>query len=317
MDANAPKPRPAGFGAGLIGLMWALAHRKANYSWGLWKVLQLDVSDCFGFIPQDLRDRLRKAALRPRMLEDIANSTKTALIERFSSPLIGSFALAWCAWNYRFIVVLLSDASISQTFELIDKTIFPDLSAVLGKGLLFPMITACLYVFIYPYPARFIYEFTLKRQREINDVRRRINDETPLSLEESRRLKADFINFERKNQQTITGLNEEITRLRAALDGVEDKTADPPVHAAKEGVDEELPLSQLALLQELEAYGGKAFEGQFLNSNRNERTRVQFDIGELKLKELITRVYLASKSDHQISFTHEGRKALLDAKNTA
>jgi hypothetical protein len=29
--------------------MWALAHRKAKYSWGLWKVLQLDISDCFGF----------------------------------------------------------------------------------------------------------------------------------------------------------------------------------------------------------------------------------------------------------------------------
>jgi len=59
MDADAPKPRPAGLGAGLIDVMWALAHRKAMYSWGLWKVLQLDVSDCFGFIPQVLRDKLR------------------------------------------------------------------------------------------------------------------------------------------------------------------------------------------------------------------------------------------------------------------
>jgi hypothetical protein len=59
MDADAPKPRPAGFGAGFIGVMWALAHRKAKYSWGLWKVLQLDVSDCFGFIAQVLRDKLR------------------------------------------------------------------------------------------------------------------------------------------------------------------------------------------------------------------------------------------------------------------
>lgn len=32
MDADAPKPRPAGFGAGFIGVMWALAHRKAKYS---------------------------------------------------------------------------------------------------------------------------------------------------------------------------------------------------------------------------------------------------------------------------------------------
>ncbi len=59
MDADAPKPRPAGFDAGFMGVMWALARRKAKYLWGLWKVLQLDVSDCFGFIPQVLRDKLR------------------------------------------------------------------------------------------------------------------------------------------------------------------------------------------------------------------------------------------------------------------
>jgi hypothetical protein len=39
--------------------MWAIAPGKAKYSWGLWKVLLLDVSDCFGFIPQVLRDKLR------------------------------------------------------------------------------------------------------------------------------------------------------------------------------------------------------------------------------------------------------------------
>lgn len=59
MDADAPKPRPAGFIAQFIGAMWALAHSRSKYLWGLWKLLQLDVSDCFGFIPQGLRDTLR------------------------------------------------------------------------------------------------------------------------------------------------------------------------------------------------------------------------------------------------------------------
>jgi hypothetical protein len=45
--------------AGLIRVMWALAHRNGKTSSGLWKLLQLDVSDCFGFIPQGFRDTLR------------------------------------------------------------------------------------------------------------------------------------------------------------------------------------------------------------------------------------------------------------------
>lgn len=251
------------------------------------------------------------------MLEDITNSAKTALVERFSSPLLGSFALAWCVWNYRFLVVLFSDASISQTFVLIDRVVFPDLATILGRGFVFPLLTACLYVFVYPYPARFVYEFTLRRQREINDVRRRIDEETPLTLEESRRLRAEFISFERKSQQTIAGLNEEITRLRAALDGAEGGTSDMPSRGPEEKEEDDLPQSQLVLLQELEDYGGEAFEGQFLRLHREEKTKAQYDIGELERKKLINRLHVRSQQDYKISFTHEGRKALLDAKNAA
>jgi hypothetical protein len=74
MDADTPKPRPAGFGTGLIGVMWALAHHKGKYSLGLWKVLRLDVSDCFGFIPQVLRDKLRVRRLQYPHTEAICPS---------------------------------------------------------------------------------------------------------------------------------------------------------------------------------------------------------------------------------------------------
>src|SRR4029453_10496719 len=68
----------------------------------------------------------------------------------------------------------------------------------------------------YPYPARFVYGFTHRRQREINKLRQQIEDETPLTIEESRKLRAQYPEIDRRKQETIDRLNKEIEQLRNA-----------------------------------------------------------------------------------------------------
>jgi hypothetical protein len=250
------------------------------------------------------------------MLSDLLESAKTNLIERLSSPVLGSFAAAWCAWNYRFLVILFSDASVSQTFHLIDTVAFPDKSSILLRGTLFPLISAFAYVFLYPYPARFIYEFTLRRQREVNSSRQAIADETPLTLEESRRIRAEFVDRERKNQQVVFSLNEEISALRAQLDNKSQELT--PLESDSGTDDESIPLSssELDVLRKIEEYGGEAMESQIINLAGRDKTHVQFDIGELDQKKLISRLHLRTKQDWRLSLTHFGRKALLESRGS-
>lgn len=125
------------------------------------------------------------------MIDEIMKSAKDSLLDRLSNPLLGSFILSWCLWNYKFLVILFSAASVTTTFKLVDSTAFPDTYTVFTQGLAFPMLTAMAYIFIYPYPAKFVYGFTGRRQREINELRRLIDNETPLTLEESRAIRAE------------------------------------------------------------------------------------------------------------------------------
>lgn len=151
------------------------------------------------------------------MLDEILSSAKTTLVERLASPLLGSFVVAWCAWNYRFLIVLLSEKSITKTFELIDTVIFPTPLAVVTHGFLFPLISALVYVFIYPYPARFVYGFTRRRQKEINQLRQQIEDETPMTKEESRALRLEYLERERSWKEKMDSLVGENESLKSAV----------------------------------------------------------------------------------------------------
>ena len=83
------------------------------------------------------------------LIDDLLTSAKQTLTERLASPLLGSFAAAWCTWNYKFLVILFSSAGVSQTFGLIEKFSFPDVASIFTRGIIYPLLSAVAYVFFY------------------------------------------------------------------------------------------------------------------------------------------------------------------------
>jgi len=250
------------------------------------------------------------------MLDDVINSTKQSLVERLASPLAGSFVVAWCLWNWKFLVILFSATTVSQTFDLVERLAFPDWTAIVMRGLILPLLTAVGYIFIYPYPARFIYEFNLHRQREIAQTKQRIADETPLTLEESRRIRADYVDRERKNKEVVEELNEQIARLNAALDAAKEAPETPAELSSAERLYDKLEPSQFFLLHILEKAGSPALEKELIEKSPEPTVKTEFDIGELERRKLLHRNYDASRRGYTLEFTHAGRRALLDSKKS-
>jgi predicted DNA-binding transcriptional regulator len=246
------------------------------------------------------------------MLSDLLQSTKETLTERLSSPLLGSFTIAWSLWNYKFLVILFSAESVTRTFELVDTVAFPDVSSVLLRGLLFPLLAALAYVFLYPYPARVIYGFTHRMRKATNRLRQQIEEETLLTVEESRKLRAQYIELEQLNQEKVDNLNSEIEKLKEAL---KNSGAVPrPTLSAAERLYDELELSQLELLANLNAFDGRATEEFLADFSQEPKLKVQFDLGELVGRGFLERNYDKEADDYFYSFTHEGRRALLIAE---
>lgn len=243
------------------------------------------------------------------MLDDIIQATRQTLLERIASPLLGSFALAWCVWNWKFLVILFSTATVSQTFALVEQVAFPDPTTIALKGVLLPLLSAIAYVFAYPFPARYVYEFTLKRQRELNETKRRIADETPLTIEESRRLRAEYVEYERKQTAIIEELHEEVARLNAALDERKTKPELPQLSTAERLYDRIEP-TQIKILKLLQSVNGKTYESEIIKKSGKNQIKAEFDLGELLRRGLISREYTAR--GYIIEFTHEGRRVLLE-----
>ena len=51
------------------------------------------------------------------MLDDLSKSIKASLYERATSPLFGAFVISWLAWNYRFVLTVISSMSAKEKFS--------------------------------------------------------------------------------------------------------------------------------------------------------------------------------------------------------
>jgi len=151
------------------------------------------------------------------MIDDLWTSLKAQLYERTTSPLLGTLAIAWVAWNHRLFVVLLAGDPFSDRFAYIDEVLYPDWKATVLFGAVLPLVTALVFLFVYPFPAKWVFQFWRKRQKELKEIRQRIEDETPLTVEESRRLRRQMIELRTEYENQLRQTSEEANQLREGL----------------------------------------------------------------------------------------------------
>lgn len=249
-------------------------------------------------------------------MEDIIKDLKAHIGERVSSPLLGSFIISWCIWNYKFLIIILSSASVTATFRLISEVSFPDYLHVIGFGVIAPLCTALAYIYIYPIPAKKVYEYSLKRQTETAQIKQRIENETPLTVEKSleirqnmsRQMKEHYEEIEIKEAE-ISKLKATIAELTAQIQKSEEKKP------KKQSAGQKSPPTPLTET-ELDTLESAAREGGFITKyslsqlSSDERLRLEFQLGELAKKGLVEAVTNGYK------LTHEGRGALIRERPT-
>lgn len=163
------------------------------------------------------------------MLESVGKTVGKVLEERMSSPLVSTFIVAWCLWNFKFFVILFSDTSVLQTFRLIDQITFPNwwrgaLNAFFG-----PAAVVALYIYVLPYPAKYVYTKWLTTQKENNELKQSIEDASILT-------QAEALEMRKKERELIANidvLQNEINKLKDDL-----READRAVKSARTATQE-------------------------------------------------------------------------------
>lgn len=174
------------------------------------------------------------------MLTEILNSIKATLYDRTSSPLFGSFAISWAVWNYRLLVVLVGEGKFAEKIAYIDGALYPNWSWVCGLGVGAPLLTAVLFIYLYPFPARWVYEFTAKQQKRLRDLRKQIEGDELIGVEEARELRQAHVSLQIDFDRQIKALQTERDTVRQLLESTlqEQRVASEALNATTKERDE-------------------------------------------------------------------------------
>ena len=170
------------------------------------------------------------------MIEDFTTTIKAQLYERVSSPLLSSFIISWCGWNYKFLLVVFSGLSVQEKLVYIDLNIFPDISSRVIYGVLLPLLTSLLLIFVYPVPAEFIYKHVKINQRRLKEIQQSIDDESPLSKEQARKIRREALENQLKYESEIDSKTSENSRLKELISELQQAKAKDAEASAPEDV---------------------------------------------------------------------------------
>ncbi|MEW8092543.1 MAG: hypothetical protein AB2777_17575 [Candidatus Thiodiazotropha endolucinida] len=148
------------------------------------------------------------------MINEVIKSVKSSLYERVSSPLFGAFLISWIAWNYKFVVILFSKMTAHEKFDYIETFIYCGPVATITQGFLFPFITAVVFILVYPYPSRWLYGYWNNQQKILKEIKQKIEDETPLTIEESRTIRREMLQLESVFDNEIRRKDSELEKLK-------------------------------------------------------------------------------------------------------
>ncbi|MGP0172350.1 hypothetical protein ACSVIJ_10730 [Pseudomonas sp. NCHU5208] len=203
-------------------------------------------------------------------MRDIFDSIGAAIKDRFTNPLTGTFIVSWLIWNYKLVVILVSDMKPYVKFSYVQNHLYPDSVSVVVWGVLVPLATALIYIIIYPHPSRWVYEYALKQSRENRKIRHRVEDETPLSVEESRKIIAERHSEAARYEAELDKKDTALKQCRALIKELEERMAQQAMEL--EGARQDAK----KFLSEMSANGGVL--ENLKASNRN----LQDEIKDLK-----------------------------------
>lgn len=152
------------------------------------------------------------------MLEDISKSIRADLYERASSPLLGAFLTSWLVWNWKTVLVIFSDMKAVEKISHIDAVIYSDFWLFLIFLFLGPLITALLFLYLYPIPAKHVYRHFRVQQKSLKEIKVKVEEETPLSQDEHNKLRRRISEMESAFYEELARKDAEIERFRSLLE---------------------------------------------------------------------------------------------------
>ncbi len=158
-------------------------------------------------------------------LKDIWASLVAGVQERTTNPLSFSFIASWCLWNFKLIFILTGDGTTAERLTAVDALYPLTWSTYIGHALGAPLVTALLYVFVYPSISAMVIESYRKKQVAIANKVKEIEGNRLRTVEETARLTRDHETERTAWQEREARLQQQLQLTREALAASEKEAA--------------------------------------------------------------------------------------------
>ena len=255
------------------------------------------------------------------MLSDILKSIHAQLYERAVSPLIGSFVLSWLIINYKFIMLLFSEFTLNEKYWAIDYWLYPDWMSVILFNVIYPLIAASFYIFVYPFFAQYAFEYSRKQHLKLINKKKEIDGQRLMDIDDSRALINKHYEMRREFESELDDRDSEITVLKSKLKENENLKESKKSHLSTLDSNENtmdidsihvssnnIPSEQIDML--LKISKGDNISERFLVDNfSGTPARSKYILGELEEKGYVSRNKFAN-GEWAYSLRHKGRSLL-------
>ncbi|ODM32417.1 hypothetical protein A6779_09900 [Marinobacter adhaerens] len=148
------------------------------------------------------------------MFSELVNSIKANLYDRIVSPLSGAFLIALALTNYQTILLIFDDQNYYLKITYLEQYLYPGFIVGFLKLFLIPFVSACIFIVIYPFPSRIAYGYWLNQQRKLKTLKVYVENETPLTIQESRKLRQQLAVLEKEFNTELVEKDREIEELK-------------------------------------------------------------------------------------------------------
>jgi len=253
------------------------------------------------------------------VFEDVTKSIKSSLYDRVSSPLFGAFTLSWGIWNYKLLLTLLSSMDVQSKIGNIETLLYPDYQALLLTGFTYPLVTSVLFILIYPIPAKFVYKYWHSQQIHLKIIKQDIEDETPLTIEESREIRREILNLESQYDAELNRRGAENDRMRELVRDLENnllnanqksslETASKPQELNTSVNNDKPENARNSQQAEFKKYLASGKLNNFISNQHRILTESSFDPNEIDSSDIAKAFGLVEQQGAHVKVSEKGRE---------
>lgn len=192
-------------------------------------------------------------------MKEISNLIREYFGDRINNPFSIAFCISWSLWNYKFLMIVFSKNTVSQTILLINQ-LYPTYKEYFIYFLVYPVLSSLFYLLVYPQLSKKIYEYHLEQLNKINEIKLKVEGKRIVTIETLQSIRQKHTEEVKALQEQIRILIEENSTIQNEVNSNDNQNKNEEVNSINFKKRDKLEIESIGFLFKIVTYlNGRTF----------------------------------------------------------